>query len=104
MELEEITQLAPIFHQHGAGNIYIIILIIVTAYNFIGDIVLKIKGESPKQNAEKVRNMQAKISRMEIELAHMRAAAESARQCLHRKQCPVLQYLNDIEEKEVCHA
>lgn len=101
MELEEITQLAPYFQQNGAGNIYIIILIIVTAYNFIGDVVLKIKGESPKQNAEKVRTMEAKMARMESELQHVKAAAESARQCLHRKQCPVLQYLNNIEEKEV---
>lgn len=101
MEMEEITQLAPIFQQNGAGNIYIIILIIVTAYNFLGDVVLKIKGESPKQNAEKVRSMEAKMARMEIELKHMKAAAESARQCLHRKQCPVLQYLNENQEKEV---
>lgn len=104
MDLEELTHLAPIFQQNGAGNIYIIILIIVTAYNFLGDVILKIKGESPKQNAEKVREMQIKISKMELELQHMRAAAESARQCLHRKQCPVLQYLNDYQEKEVCHA
>lgn len=104
MELEEFTQLAPIFQQNGAGNIYIIILIIVTAYNFLGDIILKIKGDSPKQNAEKVRVMESKMARMEIELKHMRAAAESARQCIHRKQCPVLQYLNENSEKEVCHA
>lgn len=104
MELEEFTQLAPIFQQNGAGNIYIIILIIVTAYNFLGDIILKIKGDSPEQNAEKVRSMEVKMARMEQELQHLKAAAESARLCSHRKQCPVLQYLNAIEEKEVENA
>lgn len=101
MEFEDLTQLAPLFRESGAGNIYLIILIIVTAYNFLGDVILKIKGESPKQNADKMRMMEAKMARMENELQHVKAAAESARQCLHRKQCPVLQYLNVIDKKEV---
>lgn len=92
--MEDITSLAPIFKEFGAGNVYIILLILVTAYHFIEDIVRRWKGWSPEQNAEKLKALERELSNLKKEVERQNRAIESAKTCPGAALCPVLLILN----------
>lgn len=92
--MEDITTLAPIFKEFGAGNIYIILLVVVTAYHFIEEIIRKWRGTSPEQNAEKLKALEKELDQLRKEVERQNRAIESAKTCPGAALCPVLLILN----------